>query len=94
MPELNETTEVNETFEMSDETEGMDAGFEAELDGKCVEYSSGERSIEDIRRDKEGLMQVREELMRYKEAQETDSSETDDEDDDPEKVLTLRKQRL
>ena len=36
---------------------------------------------------------MREELMKYKEAQETDSSETDDEDDDPEKVLTLRRQR-
>lgn len=27
--------------------------------------------------------------MKYKEAQEADSSETDDEDEDPEKVLTL-----
>ena len=93
MSELSETTEVNETSEMSDETEGMDADFEAELDGKCEEYSSGERSLGDIQRDKEELMQMREELMKYKEAQETDSSETDDEDDDPEKVLTLRRQR-
>ena len=48
MSELSETTEVNETSEMSDETEGMDADFEDELDGKCEEYSSGERSLEDI----------------------------------------------
>ena len=34
MPELSETTEVNETPEVSDETEGMDADFEAELDGQ------------------------------------------------------------
>lgn len=91
MPELSETTEVNETPEVSDETEGMDADFEAELDGKCEKYSNGERSLEDIQRDKEELMQMREELMKYKEAQEADSSETDDED--PEKVLTLRRQR-
>ena len=51
MAELSETTEVNETPEASDETEGMDADFEAELDGKCEEYSSGERSLEDIQRD-------------------------------------------
>lgn len=93
MAELSETTEVNETPEASDETDGMDADFEVELDGKCEEYSSGERSLEDIQRDKEELMQMREELMKYKEAQEGDSSETDDEDEDPEKVLTLRRQR-
>ncbi len=91
MSELSETTEVNETSEISNE--GMDADFEPEFDGKCEEYSSGERSLEDIQRDKEELMQMREELMKYKESQETDSSETDDEDDDPEKVLTLRRQR-
>lgn len=38
-------------------------------------------------------MQVREELMKYKEAQEADSSETDDGDEDSEKVLTLRRHR-
>lgn len=90
MSELSETTEVNETSEVSDETEGKDADFEAELDGKCEEYSSGEQSLDDIQRDKE-LMQIREKLMKYKEAQEADSSDTDDED--PEKVLMLRRQR-
>lgn len=91
MSELSETTEVNEAPEVSDDTEEMDADFESELDGKCEEYSSGERTLEDIQRDKEELMQMREELMKYKEAQESDSSETDDAD--PEKVLTLRRQR-
>lgn len=93
MPELSGSTEVNETPEVSEETEGMDADFEAELDGKCEKSSSGERSLEDMQRNKEELMQMREKLMKYKEAQEADSSETDDEDDDPEKVLTLRRQR-
>ena len=93
MAELSETTEANEAPEASDETEGMDADFEAELDGKCEEYSSGERSLEDIQRDKEELMQMREELMKYKEAQEADFSDADDEDEDPEKVLVLRRQR-
>ena len=31
--------------------------------------------------------------MKYKESQEADSSETDDENEDPEKVLTLRRHR-
>ena len=93
MAELSEITEVNETSEVSGETEGMDADFEAELDGKCEEYSSGERSLEDIQKDKEELMQMREKLIKYKETQEADSSETDDGDEDPEKVLTLRRQR-
>lgn len=93
MPEISENTEVNETPECTDETEGMDSDFEAELDGKCEEYTSGERSLEDIQRDKEELMQMREDLMRYKESQESDVSETEDGDEDPEKVLTLRRQR-
>lgn len=93
MPELSETTEVNKISEMSDETEGMDADFEAELDGKCEECSSRERSIEDIQIDKEGLMQMCEELMKYKEARKTDFSETDNENDAPEKAFTLRRQR-
>ena len=38
-------------------------------------------------------MQMREKLIKYKETQEADSSETDDGDEDPEKVLTLRRQR-
>ncbi len=90
MAEISETTEVNETSEVSDETEGMDSDFEAELDSKCEEYTNEGRSLEDIQRDKEELMQMREELMKYKESQETEGSETDD-DEDPEKVLTLRR---
>lgn len=34
------------------------------LDSKCEEYTSEERSLEDIQRDKEELMQMREELIR------------------------------
>lgn len=93
MSEFSENTEVNETPEVSDETEGMDADFEAELDSKCEEYTSEGRSLEDIQRDKEELMQMREELMKYKKCQEADSSETDDENEDPEKVLTLKRHR-
>lgn len=93
MSEFSETTEVNETREVSDETDGMDADFEAELDSKCEEYTSEGRSLEDIQRDKEELMQMREELMKYKESQEADTSEADDEDEDPEKVLALRRHR-
>lgn len=92
MPEISENTEVNETPENNSETEGIDSDFEAELDGKCEEYTNGERTLEDIQRDKEELMQMREELMRYKESQEFDSSESDGEDD-PEKVLALRRHR-
>lgn len=93
MSVFSENTEVNENPEVADETEGMDADFEAELDGKCEEYTSEGRSLEDIQRDKEELMQMREELMKYKETQEADGSETDDENEDPEKVLTLRRHR-
>lgn len=64
MSEISETTEVNETPESLDETEGMDSDFEAELDSKFEEYTSEERSLEDIQRDKEELMQMREELIR------------------------------
>lgn len=92
MPEISENTEVNETPENNSEMEGIDSDFEAELDGKCEEYTSGERTLEDIQRDKEELMQMREELMRYKESQEFDSSESDGEDD-PETVLALRRHR-
>ncbi len=90
MSEISETTEVNETPESLDETEGMDSDFEAELDSQCEEYTSEGHSLEDIQRDKEELMQMREELIRYKESQEADTTETDDGD---EKVLTLRRHR-
>lgn len=95
MSELSETAEVNEAPEVSDEVEGMEADFESELDSKCDEYTSKGRSLEDIQRDKEELMQMREELMKYKESQEAESSttEADDEDEYPEKVLTLRQHR-
>lgn len=93
MSEISETTEVNEAPESLDETEGMDSDFEAELDSKCEEYTSEGRSLEDIQRDKEELMQMREELIRYKESQEADTTETDDGNEDPEKVLTLRRHR-
>lgn len=93
MPEFSETTEVIETTEVSDETQGMDSDFEAELDSKCEEYTSEGRSLEDIQRDKEELLQMREELTKYKESQDVETSEADDEDDDPEKVLTLRRHR-
>lgn len=93
MSEFSETTEVNETPESLDETVGMDSDFEAELDSKCEEYTSEGRSLEDIQRDKEELMQMREELIGYKEFQEADTTETDDENGDPEKVLTLRRHR-
>lgn len=93
MSEISENTEVNETPEVSDETEGMDSDFEAELDSKCEEYTNEGRSLEDIQRDKEELLQMREELMKYKESQEAETSEADDENEDPEKVLTLRRHR-
>lgn len=48
MSEISETTEVNEIPESLDETEGMDSDFEAKLDSKCEEYTSEERSLEDI----------------------------------------------
>ena len=51
------------------------------------------RSLEDIQREKEELLQMREELIRYKESQEADTTETDDGNEDPEKVLTLRRHR-
>lgn len=88
----NETAEVDETPEATDETTDMDPEFETELDDKYHAYSNGERSLEDIQNEKEELMRMREELIKYKEAQESDSSETDD-DDDPEKVLALRRHR-
>lgn len=90
MSEINETTEVNKTPESLNETEGMDSDFEAELDNKCEEYASEGRSLEDIQRDKEELMQMRRELIKYKESQEADTTDTDDGDENPEKVLTLR----
>ena len=93
MPEINENTEVKETPEVSDETEDMDSEFEAELDSKCENYISEGRSLEDIQRDKAELLKMREELMKYKESQEAETSEADDEDEDPEKVLTLRRHR-
>lgn len=93
MIEFSETTEVNETTEVSDETESMDSDFEAGLDSKCEEYTSEGRFLEDIQRDKEELLQMREKLMKYKEAQNAETSEDDDGDDDPEKVLTLRRHR-
>lgn len=91
MTELSETTEANENPEVIDETENMDSDFEAELDSKCEEYTREGRSLEDIQRDKEELMQLREELMKYKESQEAETSEDDDEG--PKKVLTLRRHR-
>ncbi len=93
MSEINEITEVNKTSDVSDETEGMDLDFESELDSKCEEYTGEGRSLEDIQRDKEELMQMREELMKYKESQEAELPEDDDEDEDSQKVLTLRRHR-
>ena len=93
MSEISKTTEVNETPESLDQTEGMDADFEAELDSKYEEYTSEGRSLEDIRRDKEELMQMRAELIKYKESQEADTTETDDGDEATEKVLTLKRHR-
>lgn len=93
MSEISENTEVNETLESLDETEGMDSDFEAELDSKYEEYTSEGRSLDDIQRDKEELIQVREKLIKYKESQEADTTDTDDGDADPEKVLTLRRHR-
>lgn len=91
MPEINESNEVNETSEVSEEVEEMDSEFETELDSKCDEYTREGRSFEDIQRDKEELLQMREELMKYKETQESDPP--DDEDGDPEKVLKLTRHR-
>ena len=93
MSEISETTEVNKALESLNENEGMASDFEAELDSKCEEYTSEGRSLEDIQRDKEELMQMREKLVRYKESQEANTTETDDGDADPEKVLTLRPHR-
>lgn len=93
MSEISETTEVTETPEVFDENEGMDSEFEAELDSKCEEYTAEGRSLEDIQRDKEELMQMREELMKYKEFLEAETSEADDGDEDPKKVLTLKRHR-
>lgn len=92
MKEFSETTEANKDSEVTDKTENMDSDFEAELDSKCEEYTSEGRSLEDIQRDKEELMQLREELIKYKESQEAETSE-DDEDEGPQKVLTLRRHR-
>lgn len=94
MLETGETTEVKETAEVSDEAEDMDPELEAELDGKCEEYMSGRRSPEDIRRDREELSQMKEELLnKYQEFLEAKASEADDGDEDPEKVLVLRRYR-
>jgi len=70
----------------------LDEDLEVDLDCKCDEYMSEGRSPENIRCDKEELIQMREDLMKYKESLESDSTK-DDEDEDPEKVLkrTLRR---
>lgn len=85
--------EFSETTEVLDETEDMDSDFEAELGSKCEEYTSEGRSLGDIQRDKEELLQMREELMKYKESRDAEASEADDEDDVSEKVFTLRRHR-
>lgn len=89
MSEFSETTDVKETTETTDESETLDSDFESELDSKYEEYNSGERTIEDIQKEKEELMSMREELMKYKDGQESDAS--DDEDDQPQKVLKMRR---
>ena len=91
MAEIRETTELNKAHGSLNETEGMDYDFEAELDRKCEEYMSEGRSLEDIQRDKEELMQIREKLVRHKELREADTTETGDGDADSEKVLALRR---
>lgn len=85
MSEFNEAIDVSETNETTDECEVLDEDFESELDSKYEEYNNGERSLEDIQKEKEELMQMKEELMKYKESQESDA--TDDDDEPPEKVL-------
>lgn len=50
MPESSEDTEVNEILEVSEDTEGMYVDFEAELDDKCEEYSSGEHIYKEIKK--------------------------------------------
>ncbi len=95
MSEIYEGGEVNEATETADtsnETEDMDEDFEAELDSKCESYTSEGRSLEDIQRDKEELYQMREELMKYKESQESDSVDGE-EDEDPQKVLRMTRHR-
>lgn len=93
MSEISENTEVNEIERSLDEIECIDSDFEAELDSKCEEYTSEGRSLEDIQQNKEKLLQIREVLISYKESQEVDTNETDDGDEDPEKVLILRRYR-
>ena len=91
MSGFSETIEINKTTEVSDETEGMDFSFEAELDSKCEEYTSKGRSLEDIQREKEELMQMKEVLIKYKDLQGTEFFDADDGDEDSKKVLILRR---
>lgn len=89
MAEFFINNEVNELTEQASKIEKMDFSFEAELNSKYEEYTNGRHSFTDFQKDKEELLQIREELLKYKELLENDSSD----EDDPEKVLKLVKHR-
>jgi len=90
MSEISETTEVKETAEGYDESENMDSDLEADLNSKYEEYAGEGRSSEDRQRHIEELLQLKEELLQRKEAQEAETAEADDEEEDPEKVLVYK----
>ena len=76
------------TSDASDETEDIDADFESELDDNYENFSGEGRSAEDIQREKEKYLQMREQLIKYK-----DSEESDDDDSIREKVLVLKRRK-
>lgn len=85
---FNDVVEKNEVSDVCNETEKMDSEFEDEVDNKVEKYTNDKRSLEEIKHDKEVLLQMKEKLQNIK-----DSQETDDEDGDSEKVLVLRRHR-
>lgn len=69
--------------------EKIENEFQTELNRKYDNYANRKYSLEDIQRDKEKLLKLREELIRYKESKETDSTE----DEEPQKVLKFTRYR-
>lgn len=76
------------TSDASDKTEDIDADFESELDDNYENFSGEGRSVEDIQREKEKYIHLREQLIKYK-----DSEESDDDDSIREKVLVLKRRK-
>lgn len=95
-----EIKEINETSQVDSSSGSMDADFEAELDSKVDEYNNKSsydtenKTLEELKQDRLDLLYTRrEELLQYKQMQEANFLDSDDEDEDPEKVLVLKRTR-